>query len=56
MFILVVLTVMLLLKSTSCYDGPVAAVYHGYPGSQSFVNIKFNEPDHKLVKQFMLNY
>ena len=34
---------------SSGYDGPVSTIYHEYPGSQSFVNINFNEPGHKQV-------
>jgi hypothetical protein len=41
--------VLLLFGVSAGYDGPVASVYHGYPGSQSYVNINFHEPDQKQV-------
>ncbi len=43
-------TFFILTKITDCYDGPVASIFHRYPGSDSFVNINFNEPGHSQVR------
>ena len=38
------LSFIFLSQCITCYQGPVANIYHGYPGSGSFVNIQFNKP------------
>ena len=43
-------TFFFLTKIADCYDGPVASIFHRYPGSDSFVNINFNEPGHSQVR------